>query len=287
MLAVNPAQRLASAVVAIALAATACSGGDEAITNASSSMGDTPAQSVSSSSVPPSTAPTTAAVSTTTAADDAPEALAFVASRDLGRRFVVTASLLVRTEPRAEAEEGPALAAGQTVRATRARLRTEGMWVEVSAVAPDAEALGWVLESAFAPASGTVQLANTSREGIDLVAADTPFEWLTIHDVPADETEVGRLRIGDQLIDTGGWALLENGDEWIEVADAATGQVKGWVRSIAVREVIVEETEVEVDETEGKVPEDGGEAESTETDSVDPDESATEPAAEDEAQPSP
>lgn len=117
------------------------------------------------------------------------------------------------------------------------------MWVEITEVAPGSDKLGWVLDSSLTPSSGAVQLSNTIRKGTELETAGAPAEWLTIHTSPDGDDEVGTLGVGEQLVDTGGWALLENGDVWIEVA-STTGQVKGWVRSTAIREVI-EEPEVQ------------------------------------------
>lgn len=242
----------------LSLLGTACTGDPEP-TSASTTVVTLPSRTLNDTAAPATTDTTSAPTTTVAVIEDAPDSMAFTASRDLGRLFEIEGAVYSNVEPSADAELGVALTTGQIVRAARARLRAEGMWVEITAVAPGSESLGWVLDSTLTPSEGDVQLSDTIRKGIELETAGAPVEWLTIHDSPAGETELGTLGVGEQLVDTGGWALLENGDVWLEVADASTGQVKGWVLSKAVREV-VEEPEVQPNEDGGSSGSDGSAA---------------------------
>jgi hypothetical protein len=254
--------RFLIAGLALTLLGTGCTGDPEPIA-ASTTVSSLPGRSLNDTAAPVTAETVAAPTTTTVVVEDAPDSMAFTASRDLGRLFEIKEAAYSYVEPSANAESGVALTTGQTVRAARARLRTEGMWVEITAVAPGSESLGWVLDNTLTPSDGDVQLSNTVRKGTELETVAAPVEWLTILDSPAGDAEVGTLGVGEQLVDTGGWALLENGDVWLEVADASTGQVKGWVRSNAVREV-VDEPEVQPSEDGGSSGGDGSAA------SVDP-----------------
>ncbi|RZV48608.1 MAG: hypothetical protein EX269_01160 [Acidimicrobiales bacterium] len=238
------ASRWLIAALSLSILGTACTG-DAEPTAASTTVVTLSTVSLESTAAP-TTAPTTEPPRSTTTApivDDAPDTMAFVASRDLGRVFEIGQAMISNAAPSADAEAGVALTPGQVVRAARARLRTDGMWVKIVAVAPDSDSLGWVLDSALTPTTRTVQLSNTVRQGTKLETAAEPAEWLTIHASPAGDT-VGTLGVGEQLVDTGGWALLEDDDVWIEVA-STSGQVKGWVRSNAIREVVEVQPDVD------------------------------------------
>lgn len=222
------------AAALLALFVAACSGGDEQAAPEQTTT-TTAAPAVVLREPPSTQAPeTTAPAPTTTAApttDAVPESLAFASTKDIGRLFEVTGAGSVLDGPSGDLVTS--LADGTLVQAAAARKADDALMVGIVDPLEPSVAIGWINADDLRPTTQTVLSSDpeiaaqlrTARRGPG--ADDVP-----VFSTPSETAPVVRTLANREIVMHGGnESIAADGSQWLDVIDANTRGLIGWVPS--------------------------------------------------------
>ncbi len=222
-----------AALLALVCATAACSGGE-----APEVAAPVATTIVQTTSVPSTAAPTTSeVVAETTVApteiEDPPPSLAFASSRDLGRLYTFDSSdgeVFASLDAAGVADIGP-LPADQTVVALSAKSRDGELWVLVGRAEEADRAIGWVPARILVASTEIIEAFLVDNSGqFRRVVNVRSSSFLNVRaNASVDSDAVGQLGPNATFMHGGYTATSGDGEEWVDIVDAATGERIGWV----------------------------------------------------------
>ncbi len=220
---------IATVSLTMALAATACTGGDAEPQAAGDESATTTTQlSRSANDASPTTEP---APTTTTTTVLAPSTLAFTSSADVGRLFAIsegtTASTVAGGEP-----DATALSAGTIVQASSLRNRDDVLWVRIESTVAGGSTHGWVPSTLLTPTTESVFTEDRDRaRQLRQVSRSVPDDRLAVLANPGAGSAIAYLAEAQIAMHGGVSALAPSGDIWLDIIDPLDGTRIGWVEA--------------------------------------------------------
>lgn len=222
------------AMLALALAAAACSGDAAEPGAAGETTTSTTAPTITTVAPSSKATPSSTDAPTTTAgiSDTAPVSLAFSSSDDLGRLFEIDGSVSPLESPSSDVR-GALIADATLVQATNLRASGDVVWARINSTDSDRSVLGWVPSDSLRPTTRSVEWSDpdafTQFRKVGRAVEDDVLVVRTSPSVGAPS--VANLVETEVAMHGGNTVLTASGERWVDVIDSSTYEQLGWVEA--------------------------------------------------------